>query len=140
MDLGRRPGAPCTFPVSLALKVMLDLNPIQKVCSTPLGRWQTHRTWPRPAQVQACAPVCRTSQQVALHLGACACEGIDVGSSQETQKGLLEKVLQEADVGVGMGALAREWQGGVAVQEGPELRPGLSSCWMWCIYRNGRTW
>lgn len=87
----------------------------------------THTTRPRPARVQACAPTLRASQQVALRHGARACERVDVESSQEIQKGLLEKVPQKADVSVGTGARTGERQGGVAAQEEPESRTGLSN-------------
>lgn len=72
----------------------------------------------------------RTRQQAALRLGARACEGRDVGSSQE-------KVPQEADVGVDMGARAREWQGGAAMREERESRSSVSSHWLWCIEMEG---
>lgn len=95
----------------------------------------THTIRPRPARVQACAPTRRASQQAALCLGACACEGVDVESSQEIQKGLLEKVPRKADVGVATGARTGERQGGVATQEGLESRTGLSNLWMWCVWK-----
>ena len=137
MGLGRRRRASCRVPVSLAVKAVLDPNPV-KACSTPGEVGDSTGDTAQTCRAQARALTCR-GQQAALQPGARAREGPGGRSPQEIRKGLLEKAPHEAHVGVGTGAQAG--RGSLSVGEaGVEVWPEqpLAGAHLWqlrCLVR-----